>query len=81
MKLSLPPDLHQRSPVYARRKSLRLLAEQGVDTKFFERSSALLTRLLDERFDGVVTERGLANFLDAIEEYNHWVMLTPLEKG
>ncbi|MFZ2449994.1 MAG: Wadjet anti-phage system protein JetD domain-containing protein [Methylovulum miyakonense] len=40
-----------------------------------------MTRLLDERFDGAVSEQGLVNFLDALEENNHWVMLVPLEKG
>ncbi|AMK79145.1 MULTISPECIES: Wadjet anti-phage system protein JetD domain-containing protein [Methylomonas] len=69
------------SPGSARGRPLRLLAEHGVDTKFFERNGTLLTRLLDERFDGAVTEQGLVNFLDALEENNHWVMLAPLEKG
>lgn len=69
------------SPGCARGRPLRLLAEHGVDTKFFERNGTLLTRLLDERFDGMVTEQGLVNFLDALEENNHWVMLAPLEKG
>lgn len=69
------------SPGCARGRPLRLLAEHGVDTKFFERNGTLLTRLLDERFDGAVTEQGLVNFLDALEENNHWVMLAPLEKG
>jgi hypothetical protein len=69
------------SPGCARGRPLRLLAEHGVDTKFFERNSTLLTRLLDERFDGAATEQGLVNFLDAFEENNHWVMVVPLEKG
>ncbi len=69
------------SPGCARGRPLRLLAEHGVDTKFFERNSTLLTRLLDERFDGAATEQGLVNFLDALEENNHWVMVVPLEKG
>jgi len=69
------------SPGCARGRPLRLLAEHGVDTKFFERNGTLLTRLLDELFDGAVTEQGLVNFLDALEENNHWVMLVPLEKG
>jgi hypothetical protein len=69
------------SPGCARGRPLRLLAEHGVDTKFFERNSTLLTRLLDERFDGAATEQGLVNFLDALEENNHWVMAVPLEKG
>jgi len=69
------------SPGCARGRPLRLLAEHGVDTKFFERNGTLLTRLLDERFDGAVTEQGLVNFLDALEENNHWVMLAPLDNG
>lgn len=69
------------TPGCARGRPLRMLAEHGVDTKFFERNATLLTRLLDERFNGVVTEQGLVNFLDALEENNHWVMLAPLEKG
>ena len=67
------------SPGCAGGRPLRLLADYGVDTKFFERNSVLLTRLLDERFEGAVSEQGLATFLDALEENNHWVLIAPLE--
>ncbi|WEL53633.1 DUF2220 family protein [Pseudomonas kermanshahensis] len=62
-------------------RPLRLLADYGVDTKFFERNSTLLTRLLDERFEGAVSEHGLATFLDAYEESSHWVLVVPLQAG
>lgn len=69
------------SPGCAGGRPLRLLADYGVDTKFFERNQALLTRLLDERFEGAVSEQGLAIFLDALEEGNHWVLVVPLQTG
>lgn len=69
------------TPGYAHGRPLRLLAGHGVDTKFFERNSGLLTRLLDERFDGAASEQGLVNFLDALDEGDHWVVITPLSKG
>lgn len=69
------------SPGCAGGKPLRLLSEYGVDTKFFERHSPLLTRLLDERFDGAVTEQGLTTFLDALEEADHWLLVAPLAEG
>jgi len=47
----------------------------GSILSFFKRNGMLLTRLLDERFDEAVTEHGLVNFFDALEENNHWVML------
>lgn len=69
------------SPGCAQGRPLRLLAEQGVDTKFFERNAALLTRLMDERFEGEVSAQGLATFLDAFDENSHWVLLAPLSPG
>lgn len=66
------------APGCAQGRPLRLLAEHGVDTKFFERNSPLLTRLLDLRFEGEVAAQGLTNFLDAFEENNHWVLVAPL---
>lgn len=66
------------SPGCARGRPLRLLAEHGVDTKFFERNTALLTRLLDERFEGEVSAQGLTTFLDAFEDSSHWVLIAPL---
>lgn len=67
------------SPGCARGRPLRLLAEHGVDTKFFERNASLLTKFLDERFNGAASEQGLTNFLDAFEESSHWVLVVPLQ--
>lgn len=69
------------SPGCAQGRPLRLLAELGVDTKFFERNTALLTRLLDERFEGEVSAQGLTTFLDAFEDSSHWVLVAPLSPG
>lgn len=67
------------SPDCADGRPLRLMAEFGVDTKFFERHSGLLTRLLDERFDGLASQRGLVAFLGALEEKEHWLLIAPLD--
>lgn len=67
------------SPGCAQGRPLRLLAEHGVDTKFFERNATLLTKLLDERFEGAASEQGLTTFLDAFEESSHWVLVVPLQ--
>lgn len=69
------------SPGCAQGKPLRLLAGHSVDTKFIERNSRLLTCLLDERFAGAASEQGLSNFLDALNEGDHWVLLAPLSTG
>ena len=71
----------QLYPGCAQGRPLRLLAEHGVDTKFFERNTTLLTKLLDERFEGAASEQGLTTFLDAYEESNHWVLVVPLQPG
>ncbi|WP_440465735.1 Wadjet anti-phage system protein JetD domain-containing protein [Pseudomonas sp. YH-1] len=68
-------------PRCAMGRPLRLLAEHGVDTKFFERNAGLLTRLLDERFEGEPSEVGLNTFLGALEESEHWVLVAPLCDG
>lgn len=65
-------------PGCANGRAFRMLAEYGVDTKFFERNAALLSRLLDERFEGEPSQQGLAVFLDALDESNHWLLLVPL---
>lgn len=57
------------------------MAEHGVDTKFFERNATLLTKFLDERFEGEASGLGLATFLDAYEEHAHWVLVAPLSPG
>ena len=69
------------TPGCAQGRPLRLLGGHGVDTKFFERHGTLLTRLLDERFDNAVSEQGLATFLDALDESDHWVLVAPLCDG
>ncbi|UXY54895.1 Wadjet anti-phage system protein JetD domain-containing protein [Pseudomonas tohonis] len=69
------------SPGCAKGRPLRLLAEHGVDTKFFERNAALLTKLLDERFEGEVSEQGLTTFLDAFDDSSHWVLVAALSPG
>lgn len=71
----------QLSPGCAQGRPLRLLAEHGVDTKFFERNLTLLTKLLDERFEGAASEQGLTSFLGAFEESSHWVLVVPLQPG
>lgn len=67
-------------PGCANGRPLRLLREFGVDTKFFERHNRLLTRLLDERFDGEVNERGLIHFLNALDDREHWLLVVPLDR-
>ncbi len=68
------------TPGCAKGRPLRLLAGHGVDTKFFERNANLVTKLLDERYEGAVSEEGLVNFLDAFDENDHWVLVVPLEQ-
>lgn len=69
------------SPGMAEGRPLRLLNGLGVDTKFIERNTVLLTRLLDERYDGMVNQQGLNGFLDAPDDKDHWLLVLPLEKG
>lgn len=69
------------SPGIANGKPLRLLSGLDIDTKFFERHATLITRLLDERYDGAASEQGLNNFLDAPTENDHWLLVTPLDDG
>jgi hypothetical protein len=69
------------APGYAEGRPLRLLAGSGVDTKFFERHGGLITRLLDERFQGAASEQGLAGFLGAPEDNDHWLLVAPLDDG
>jgi hypothetical protein len=68
------------SPGAAHGRPLRLLNGFGIDTKFFERNSNLLTRLLDERYNGAASEQGLHLFLDAHYDDDHWVLLAPLSQ-
>ncbi|MEQ3622325.1 MAG: DUF3322 domain-containing protein [Marinobacter sp.] len=67
------------SPGIARGRPLRLIGGLAVDTKFIERHAALLTRLLDERYDGAASDQGLHDFLDAPANKDHWLLVAPLE--
>ena len=56
-----------------------MLSIEGIDTKFFERNAQLVTALLDVRFDGEVSKIGLASFLGAFTESDHWLLLLDLD--
>lgn len=72
LALALEPNCAQRRP-------LRMLSNQGNDTKLFERNAHLVTALLDERFDGEVSRMGLENFLGAFVDGEHWLLLMDLD--
>jgi len=69
------------APGCAQGKPLRALAVAGNDSKFFERHAGLVTALLDERFDGEASRQGLADFLGALPEGDHWLLIAPLAPG
>ncbi len=71
----------QLAPGCAEGKPLRALAVAGNNSKFFERHAALVTALLDERFDGEASRQGLAAFLGASGEDDHWLLVAPLAPG
>ncbi|MBS0508838.1 MAG: hypothetical protein JSR53_15785 [Proteobacteria bacterium] len=71
----------QLSPGCAQGRPLRALALAGNDSKFFERHAALLTALLDVRFDGEASRAGLTAFLDASAGDEHWLLVAPLAPG
>jgi hypothetical protein len=66
-------------PGCAAGKPLRTLSIEGIDTKFFERHERLITALVDVRFDGEVSELGLATFLGAPAEGDHWLLVVDLD--
>ncbi len=66
-------------PGCANGQPLRMLSMERTDTKFFERNGALVTTLLDARFDGEVGRLGLENFLDAYREGDHWILVIDLD--
>ena len=68
----------QLEPGCAEGKPLRALGLAGNDSKFFERHESLVKALLDERFDGEASRQGLAAFLGAINEDDHWLLVAPL---
>lgn len=71
----------QLEPGSAEGRPLRALAVAGNDSKFFERHASLLAALLDERFDGEASRQGLAAFLGAAQEGEHWLLVAPLAEG
>lgn len=66
-------------PGIADGRPLRTISLHGTDTKFFERNEGLVTTLLDVRFDGEPSRLGLAAFLDALSESEHWILLLDLD--
>jgi hypothetical protein len=71
----------QLEPGSAEGRPLRGLAVAGNDSKFFERHASLVAALLDERFDGEAGRQGLAAFLGAAQEGEHWLLVAPLAEG
>lgn len=71
----------QLEPCGAEGRPLRALAVAGNDSKFFERHASLVVALLDERFDGEASRQGLAAFLGAAQEGEHWLLVAPLAEG
>ncbi|MFZ2234829.1 MAG: Wadjet anti-phage system protein JetD domain-containing protein [Dokdonella sp.] len=68
-------------PGIAAGRPARALALAGIDSKFIERHRALVTALLDVRFDGRASQAGLGSFLDAADEDDHWLLVVPLTPG
>ena len=58
---------------------LRAISIAGIDTKFFERNRSFIVALLDIRFDGLVSELGLEEFLEAWRESDHWLLVVDLD--
>src|SRR5690606_32849638 len=46
---------------------------------FFERHRSLIIKLLDVRFNGLVSELGLETFLGALDETDHWLLVADLD--
>ena len=66
-------------PACAHGAPLRALSLAGIDSKFFERHRGLILRLLDLRFDGEASRQGLETFLDAWQEFDHWLLVVDLD--
>lgn len=58
---------------------LRALSLAGIDSKFIERNRALLVALLDVRFDGLISDLGLEEFLGALNASDHWLLVADLD--
>lgn len=67
------------TPHCADNKPLRAFSFEGIDTKFFERNTPLVSALLDVRFDGEVSKIGLEAFLGAASDGDHWLLVTDLD--
>lgn len=72
VSLNLKPNCAQGKP-------LRALSVENCDSKFFERNRNLITQLLDIKFDNVVSDIGLEQFLNATDESDHWLLIVPLD--
>jgi len=57
---------------------LRALSIEGIDSKFLENQRALLTQLLNIRFNGALQGKTLEDFLGATETGEHWLLVKPL---
>ena len=68
-------------PGCAQGRPLRALGTNGIDSKFFERHRTLIVQLLDSLFDNQVSEMGLESFLGALDEGDHWLLVSPLQAG
>ena len=66
-------------PGCAEGRPLRTISLEGIDTKFFERHSHLVTALLDVRFEDEASRLGLGVFLGAFVEGDHWLLLMDLD--
>jgi hypothetical protein len=71
----------QLEPGMAAGRPLRTIALAGIDSKFMERHGALVTALLDVRFDDQASKQGLIRFLDAADEGEHWLLVVPSAPG
>lgn len=60
-------------------KPLRMLSLEGIDTKFFERNSRLVTAMLDARFEEEVSRIGLETFLGAVSDGDHWLLVMDID--
>jgi len=75
-------DLAMRlEPGCAKGAPLRTLSLAGIDTKFFDRNTRLVSSLLDMRFDDEVSKIGLELFLGALAETDHWLLVVDLDGG
>ncbi len=75
--LDLLPNCAQGKPLRA--LSVENYAVANCDSKFFERNRNLIIQLLDVRFNGAASDLGLEQFLGAVDEKDHWLLIVPLD--